>query len=87
MRSFQPNLYERTEFHAGFKYQELAEPLPRRCEVDDRTKYSVAVPFFAKPRKPSQDHPWRRDYRTMKPNWRAKAEMPARAVARVAASL
>jgi hypothetical protein len=68
-------------------YQELAEPLPRKCEMDDRTKYSVAVPFFAKPCKPSQDHPWRRDYRTMKPNWRAKAEMPARAVARVAASL
>ena len=68
-------------------YQELAEPLPRKCEVDDRTKYIVAVPFFAKPRQPSQDHPWRRDYRTMKPNWRANAEMPARAVARVAASL
>ena len=68
-------------------YQELAEPLPRKCEVDDRTKYSVAVPFFAKPRKPSPDHPWRRDYRTMKPNWRANAEMPGRAVARVAASL
>src|SRR6202047_2948731 len=36
-------------------YRELAEPLPRKCEVEDRTKHRVAVPLFAKPRKPSQD--------------------------------
>ena len=68
-------------------YQELAAPRPRQGEVHDRAKPSVPVPFFAKPHKPSQDHPWRRDYRTMKPNWRAKAEMPVRMVARMAASL
>jgi PAS domain-containing protein len=69
-------------------YQELAEPLPRECEVDDRTKHSVAVPFFAKPRKPSQDHPWRRAYRGMKTSWSKKVEMPPRRiVARMEASL
>jgi PAS domain-containing protein len=62
-------------------YRELAEPLPRKCEVDDRTKHSVAVPLLAKPRKPSQDHPWRRDYRGMKPNWSRKVEIPPRTVA------
>src|ERR1700756_2619404 len=31
-------------------YRELAEPLPRKCEVEDRTKHSVAVPLFAKSR-------------------------------------
>jgi transposase len=69
-------------------YQELAEPLPRKCEVEDRTKRSVAVPFFAKPRKPSQDHPWRRDYRSMKPSGSKKVEMPPlRIGARTEASL
>jgi len=69
-------------------YQELAEPLPRKCEVDDRTKCSIAVPFFAKPRKPSQDHPWRRDYRGMKSSWSKKVEVPPRRiVARMEASL
>jgi len=67
-------------------FQELAEP-PSQRRLEDSAKDTVAVPSFAKAHKPSQDHPWRRDYRTMKPNWRAKAEMPARAVARVAASL
>ena len=66
-------------------FQELAEA--RKHKVEDSAKDTVAVPSFAKAHKPSQDHPWRRDYRTMKPNWRAKAEMPARAVARVGASL
>ena len=65
-------------------YQELAEP-PSKHKVEDNAKDTVA--WLAKARKPSQDHPWRRDYRTMKPNWLAKAEMPARMVARMAASL
>ena len=68
-------------------YRELAEPLPRKCEVDDRTKHSVAVPWFAKPRKPSQDHPWRRDYRDMKPSWSRKVEIPPRTVAGTEAAL
>ncbi len=68
-------------------YRELAEPLPRTCEVDDRTKHSVAVPLFAKPRKPSQDHPWRRDYRDMKPSWSRKVEIPPRSVAGTEAAL
>jgi len=55
-------------------YRELAPPLPRKCEVDDSTKHSVAVPLFAKPRKPSPDHPWRQDYR--KPTWSKRIEMP-----------
>ena len=55
-------------------YRELAQPLPRKCEADDRTKHSVAVRLFAKPRKPSQDHPWRQDYR--KPTCSKKIEMP-----------
>jgi len=55
--------------------------------VDDRTKHSVAVRLFAKPRKPSQDHPWRRDYRSMKPSWSKKVEMaPLRMVAGMEAS-
>src|SRR4029077_5952378 len=29
-------------------YRELAQPRPRKCEVDDRTKHSVAVRLFAK---------------------------------------
>jgi len=56
-------------------YQELAAPLPRTCEVDGRAKTSVALPFFAKPRKPSPDHPWRQAYR--KPSWSKKVAMPA----------
>src|ERR1700736_5472756 len=55
-------------------YRELAQPLPRKCEADDRAKRSVAVRLFAKPRKPSQDHPWRQDYR--KPTCSKKIEMP-----------
>src|ERR1700724_966590 len=68
-------------------YRELAEPLPRKCEVDDRTQHSVAVPLFAKPSKPSQDHPWRRDYRDMKPSWSRKVEIPPRTVAGTEAAL
>jgi hypothetical protein len=30
-------------------YRELAEPLPRKCEVEDRTKHSIGVPLFSKP--------------------------------------
>ena len=59
-------------------YRELAKPLPRKCEVDDSTKDSVAVRLFAKPRKPSPDHPWRQDYR--KPTWSKKVEMPPRRI-------
>jgi hypothetical protein len=59
-------------------YRELAQPLPRKCEVDDRTKDSVAVRLFAKPRQPSPDHPWRQDYR--KPTWSKKVEMPPRRI-------
>jgi len=67
-------------------YRELAQPLPRKCEVDDRTKHSVAVRLFAKPRKPSQDHPWRQDYR--KPTCSKKIQMPPlRIVASMEASL
>jgi PAS domain-containing protein len=68
-------------------YRELAEPLPRKCEVEDRTKHSIGVPWFGKPRKPSQDHPWRRDYRDMKPSWSRKVEIPPRTVAGTEASL
>lgn len=53
-------------------YQELPAPLPRKSEVDARAK--ARVPFFARPRKPSPDHPWRQDYR--KPTWAKKVEMP-----------
>lgn len=56
-------------------YQELAAPLPRKCEGKEKAKPSVAFRFFAKPRKPSPDHPWRQDYR--KPTWSKKVEMPA----------
>jgi hypothetical protein len=66
-------------------FQELAEA--RKHKVEDSAKDRVAVPSFAKAHKPSQDHPWRGDYRTMKPNWRAKAEMPARMVGRMETSL
>ena len=62
-------------------FQELAEP-PSKARVEDSAKDTVAVPSFAKAHKPSQDHPWRRGYSTMKPNWPAKAEMPARLVVR-----
>jgi hypothetical protein len=56
-------------------YQELAAPRPRKCEVEDRAKARVPLPFFAKPhKKPSQDHPWRQDYR--KPTWSKKVKMP-----------
>src|SRR6201997_5384975 len=68
-------------------YRELAEPLPRKCAVDDRTKRSVAMPLFAKSRKPSQDHPWRGDYRDMKPSWSRKIEIPPRTVAGTEAAL
>jgi hypothetical protein len=69
-------------------YQELAGPLPRKCEVDERSKHSIAVPFFAKPRKPSPDHPWRRDYRGMKSSWSKKVELPPlRMVGRLEAAL
>ena len=68
-------------------YRELAEPLPRKCEVENRTKHSVAVRLFAKPRKPSQDHPWRGDYRDMKPSWSRKIEIPPRTVAGPEAAL
>jgi len=66
-------------------YQELAAPLPRKCEVDDRTKPSAPLSCFFKPRKPSQDHPWRQDYR--KPTWSKKVEMPLQMVASVEGSL
>lgn len=67
-------------------YQELPAPLPRKCEVEDRAKPSVAVRLLAKARKPSQDHPWRQDYR--KPTWSKKAEMrPPNMVASMEASL
>src|SRR6202521_4591472 len=61
-------------------YQELAEP-PRKLRVQDRAKDTVAVPSVAKAHKPSQDHPWRRGYSTMKSNGPAKAETPARMAA------
>ncbi len=67
---------ERLAFH------ELAEP-PGKPRVEDSAKDTVAVASFAKAHKPSQDHPWCRGYSTMKPNWPAKAAMPAR----IAASL
>ena len=51
-------------------FQELAEA--RKHKVEDSAKDTVAVPSFAKGHKPSQDHPWRRGYSTMKPNWPAK---------------
>jgi hypothetical protein len=68
-------------------YQELAAPLPRKCEVDDRAKPSVPLPIFAeRHKKPSQDHPWRQDYR--KPTWSKKVAMPPlRIVASMEASL
>jgi len=66
-------------------FQELAEA--RKHKVEDSAKDRIAVPSFAKAHKPSQDHPWRRDYRTMKPNWPAKAEMPARVVGSMETSL
>src|SRR6266436_6017105 len=66
-------------------FPELAEA--RKHKVEDSAKDRVAVPSFAKAHKPSQDHPWRRDYRTMKPNWPAKAEMPARVVGSMETSL
>jgi transposase len=67
-------------------YQELPAPLPRKCEVDDKAKASVCLPLFARPRKPSPDHPWRQDYR--RPTWAKKVEMPgSRMVASMEASL
>jgi hypothetical protein len=68
-------------------YRELAEPLPRKCEVEDRTKHSIGVPLFSKPGKPSRDHPWRRDYRDVKPSWSRKVEIPPRTVAGTEASI
>jgi transposase len=67
-------------------YRELAKPLPRQCEVDDRTRDSVAVQWLAKPHKPGPDHPWRRGYSGMKPSWPAKVQIPARMVASMEAS-
>jgi helix-turn-helix protein len=60
-------------------FQELAEA--RKHKVDDSGKDRVAVPWWAKAHKPSQDHPWRRAYITMKPNGPVKAEMPVRMAA------
>jgi len=60
-------------------FQELAEA--RKHKVDDRGQDRVAVPSLAKAHKPSQDHPWRRAYNTLKPNGPAKAEMRARMAA------
>jgi hypothetical protein len=67
-------------------YQELAEP-PRKQSVEDRGKPRVARLAQARKWKPSQDHPWRRAYSTMKPGWPAKVQMPARMVAGMEASL
>jgi hypothetical protein len=55
-------------------YRELAKPLPRQCEVDDRTKDSGVLQLLAKAHKPRPDHPWRRGYSRMKPkpSWPAK---------------
>ena len=66
-------------------YQELPAPLPRNCAVEGRAKPRVALRFFAKARKPSQDHPWRQHYR--KPTWSKKAELPPPMVASREASL
>ena len=67
-------------------YQELSDP-PSQPSVKERVKETVLS--VAKPRqwKPSQDHPWRRGYRTMKPNGPAQLDLPARLVARKEASL
>ena len=78
-----------TEVHyrgERLRHQELAEPL-RKPSLQDRTKASSADRSFAKAHKPSQTHPWRRGYSTMKPSWPAKVQIPARVIAGMEASL
>jgi hypothetical protein len=59
-------------------YQELADH-PRKPSVEDRGKQTVlSLPQRQRRKwKPSQDHPWRRGYSTMKPNGSAPVEIPS----------
>jgi transposase len=68
-------------------YQELVAPARKQIGAD-RAKRTVTV-SMAKPRKwkPSQDHPWRRGYSTMKPNRPAQVNVPTHIAVRMETSL